>query len=306
MDDFQLKTPVAFLIFNRPNTTEKVFEAIRQGKPPKLLVVADGPRQDRPEDVEKCKAARAIIQRVDWDCEVLTNYSDINLGCRNRVSSGLNWVFDTVEDAIILEDDCVPDPTFFRFCEELLEYYRHDQRIMVISGNNFQFGKKRTDYSYYFSVYPHCWGWATWRRAWRFYDETMKLWPEIQYSRFLEYIFRDYQEAKYRYKIFQNTYEDKINSWAYRWAFSCFIQSGLTILPNHNLIDNIGFGAEATHTITGKNCLVNYQKEDMSFPLQHPPFVIRHLDADTFTWENLYKPQTSLWFKMRSMFSKLF
>ncbi|MFM7711944.1 MAG: glycosyltransferase family 2 protein, partial [Microcystis sp.] len=142
-----------------PDTTARVFEAIRQAKPPKLLVVADGPRADRADDIEKCKAARAIIEGVDWDCEVLTNYSDVNLGCKNRVSSGLNWVFDTVEEAIILEDDCVPDPTFFRFCEELLEYYRHDQRIMVISGNNFQFGKKRTGYSYYFSVYTHCWGW---------------------------------------------------------------------------------------------------------------------------------------------------
>jgi hypothetical protein len=165
MADFQLTTPVAFLIFNRPDTTAKVFEAIRQAKPPKLLVVADGPRPDRPDDIEKCKAARGVVEQVDWDCEVLRNYSDVNLGCKKRVSSGLDWVFNTVEEEIILEDDCLPHPTFFRFCEELLDYYRHDERIMVISGDNFQFGRNCTEYSYYFSRYNHCWGWSTWRRS---------------------------------------------------------------------------------------------------------------------------------------------
>ncbi|NCS49003.1 MAG: glycosyltransferase family 2 protein [Microcystis aeruginosa BK11-02] len=305
MADFQLTTPVAFLIFNRPDTTARVFEAIRQAKPPKLLVVADGPRPDRPDDVEKCKAARAIIDKVDWDCAVLTNYSDVNLGCKSRVSSGLNWVFDTVEEAIILEDDCLPHPSFFQFCEELLEYYRHDQRIMVISGDNFQFGRKRTDYSYYFSVYTHCWGWATWRRAWHFYDETMKLWPEIRSGRFLEYIFRDYREVKYRYRIFQNTYEDKINSWDYQWCFSCLVQNGLAILPNCNLVSNIGFGADATHTSRAIQSVVNNPVREMSFPLQHPPFITRHFEADRFTWENIYRPQISLLFKLKSKILKL-
>ena len=179
MSDFQLTTPVAFLIFNRPDTTARVFEAIRQAKPPKLLVVADGPRPDRPDDVEKCKAARAIIDRVDWACEVLTNYSDLNLGCGKRPATGITWVFEQVEEAIIFEDDCLPHPSFFRFCEELLNYYRHDERIMVISGNNFQFGRNRTDDSYYFSRYNHIWGWASWRRAWEYFDYDLKLWPKI-------------------------------------------------------------------------------------------------------------------------------
>ena len=289
MSNFQLITPVVFLIFNRPDTTARVFETIRRAKPPKLLVVADGPRSDKPEDLDKCKATRAIIDSIDWDCEVLKNYSEINLGCRGRVSSGLNWVFDMAEEAIILEDDCVPDPTFFRFCEELLEYYKHDQRIMTISGNNFQFGKKHTDYSYYFSIYPHCWGWATWRRAWRFYDDTMKLWPEIRSGGFFEYIYRD-QEIKYRYKIFQDTYKNKINTWDYRWNFSCLAQSGLTILPNCNLVRNIGFGADATHTNVDGQSIVNNIAREMSFPLQHPPFIIRHFEADKLTWENIYRP----------------
>ncbi|GBL17045.1 hypothetical protein MTo_04372 [Microcystis aeruginosa NIES-1211] len=289
MADFQLTTPVAFLIFNRPDTTARVFEAIRQAKPPKLLVVADGPRPDRPDDIEKCKAARAIIEGVDWDCEVLKNYSDLNLGCRKRVSSGLDWVFEMVEEAIILEDDCVPDPTFFRFCEELLEYYRHDQRITVISGNNFQLGKKRTDYSYYFSRYNHCWGWATWRRAWQYYDGEMKHWPQVRDGDWLTAILEETQAVKYWTKIFQTTYDNKNDSWAYRWTFSCWIQNGLTILPNVNLVSNIGFREDATHTIGSKSRLANLPVKEMNFPLKHPPFLIRDEAADSYTQKNIFQ-----------------
>jgi hypothetical protein len=305
MADFQLTTPVAFLIFNRPDTTARVFEAIRQAKPPKLLVVADGPRPDRPDDVEKCKAARAIIDGVDWDCEVLTNYSDVNLGCKSRVSSGLNWVFDTVEEAIILEDDCLPHPSFFQFCEELLEYYRHDQRIMVISGDNFQFGRKRTEYSYYFSRYNHIWGWASWRRAWQYYDLKMKLWQEISDGSWLESILGETQAVKYWTKIFQTAYDNKVDSWDYGWTFACWIQNGLTILPNVNLVSNIGFGADATHTSRAIQSVVNNPVREMSFPLQHPPFITRHFEADRFTWENIYRPQISLLFKLKSKILKL-
>jgi hypothetical protein len=305
MADFQLTTPIAFLIFNRPDTTARVFEAIRQAKPPKLLVVADGLRPDRADDIEKCKAARAIIDGVDWDCEVLTNYSDVNLGCKSRVSSGLNWVFDTVEEAIILEDDCLPHPSFFQFCEELLEYYRHDQRIMVISGDNFQFGRKRTEYSYYFSRYNHIWGWASWRRAWQYYDLKMKLWQEISDGSWLESILGETQAVKYWTKIFQTAYDNKVDSWGYGWTFACWIQNGLTILPNVNLVSNIGFGADATHTSRAIQSVVNNPVREMSFPLQHPPFITRHFEADRFTWENIYRPQISLLFKLKSKILKL-
>lgn len=155
MIDWRLTTPVAFLVFNRPDTTIRVFEEIRRARPPKLLVVADGARADRPGEAEKCAQVRAIVEQVDWECGVLKNYADDNMGCKRRISSGLDWVFANVEEAIILEDDCLPHPSFFRFCEELLRRYRDDERVMMISGDNFQFGKKRTDYSYYFSKYPH-------------------------------------------------------------------------------------------------------------------------------------------------------
>ena len=288
MTDFQLTTPVAFLIFNRPDTTAKVFEVIRQAKPTKLLVVADGPRPDRADDIEKCKAARAVIEGVDWDCEVLKNYSDLNLGCGKRPATGITWVFEQVEEAIILEDDCLPHATFFRFCEELLNYYRQDERIMVISGNNFQFGRNRTDYSYYFSRYNHIWGWASWRRAWQYFDYDLKLWPKIRKENWLTSILENRKVVKYWTKNFQRTYEGDPTVWDYRWTFACWIQNGLTILPNHNLVSNIGFGEDATHTIGSKSRVANLPVKEMNFPLKHPPFLLRHVEADNFTYDNNY------------------
>jgi hypothetical protein len=290
---FQLTTPVAFLIFNRPDTTARVFKEIARAKPPKLLVVADGPRLDRPGEAERCTAARAIIEQVDWECEVLTNYADNNMGCKRRVSSGLDWVFDTVEEAIILEDDCLPHPTFFRFCQELLERYRDDERVMHITAQNLQFGKKRTLYSYYFSRYPHCWGWASWRRAWQHYDRTMQRWNEIQQGKWLYDILGSRYAVTYWGKIFQTAYENKVDSWAYVWMFSCWIQSGLTILPNVNLVSNIGFGGEATHT-KGDSPLANMPFVPMRFPLQHPPYVIRDARADDFTENKVFSGSTKL------------
>ena len=303
-----MKTPVAFLIFNRPDTTEKVFKAIRQAEPPKLLVVADGARSDRPGEAEKCRATRAIIDRVDWECEVLTNYSDVNLGCKKRVSSGLDWVFNHVEEAIILEDDCLPDPSFFLFCEKLLNYYRQDERIMVISGDNFQFGRKRTDYSYYFSRYNHCWGWATWRRAWQHYDLEMKLWQQIRDGNWLEYILQKPRAVKYWNKVFQASYDGIIDSWDYQWTYACWIQNGLTILPNVNLVSNIGFGTEGTHTTSNNSPVAKLPTEEMRFPLQHPPFVIRNAEADEFTQETIFNgsARNRLIKKARKILSKKF
>ncbi len=294
-----IKTPVAFIIFKRPDTTEKIFEAIREAKPPKLLVVADGARGDCPGEAEKCKAARAIIDRIDWDCELLTNYSEINLGCKQRVSSGLDWVFNNVEEAIILEDDCLPHPSFFRFCEELLNYYRDDKRIMVISGDNFQFGRKRTEYSYYFSRYNHCWGWATWRRAWQYYDIDMKLWSKIRDGNWLKFILEEPRTVKYWSKIFQAVYDVYINTWDYQWTFACWLQSGLTVLPNVNLVSNIGFGTEGTHTTDSRNSLANLPVEKMCFPLKHSPFMIRDAEADKFTEQIMFSSSLLLLFKRK-------
>ena len=282
-----MRTPIAFLIFNRPDTTKQVFDLIREAKPPKLLVIADGPRHDKVGEVEKCMATRAIIDLVDWDCEVITNYSDINLGCRLRVSSGIDWVFEQVEEAIILEDDCLPDPSFFRYCDELLERYRSDTRIMFISGDNFQFGRKSTTDSYYFSKCisstPPIWGWATWRRAWKYYDVDLKLWETIAASDWLEDILRDRAAVKLWKSKFKSVYDRRFDTWDFQWVFACWSQSGLIICPNINLVSNIGYGADATHSKSIVSDFANIPIESMSFPMQHSKFTICDAKADRYS-----------------------
>jgi hypothetical protein len=288
MLDWQLKTPVVFIIFKRPDTTKKVFEVIRQAKPPKLFVIADGPRPEKPDEVEKCVTTRAIVKQIDWDCEVLENYSDVNQGCQQRVSSGLDWVFNTVEKAIILEDDCLPHPTFFRYCEELLHRYSSDKRIMSISGRNEQFSAARTDYSYHFSLYNSCWGWATWRRAWKYYDFDMKIWPEICTKDWLEDLLVDSHAVKFWTKTFQSVYDGSFNTWAYRWKFACWVQNSLSIIPSTNLISNIGFGEEATNTKYSIKKRAMLPLEEIVFPLQHPSFIIRDTQSERAIQKNVY------------------
>lgn len=283
MHDWQLKTPVAFIIFNRPATTERVFAEIAKAKPPKLLVVADGPRKNRANDAENCAAVRAVIDRVNWDCEVLKNFSDHNLGCRLRVSSGIDWVFEQVEEAIILEDDCLPDPTFFRFCQDLLDRYRHDSRIGVISGDNFQFNRRRNNDSYYFSKYVHIWGWATWRDRWvGHYDVSMSNWPRIRDEGWLVDMVGSKREARYWHRIFERVRRGKINAWDYQWFFANLLEGRTAILPTVNLISNIGFGANATNT-KGSSNVANLPLEPMIFPLKHPIGLIRDVQADRFS-----------------------
>jgi hypothetical protein len=288
MADEPLRTAVAFIIYNRPEKTAQVFARIASARPRRLLVIADGPNAHRAGDDERCAATRAIIEQVDWPCEVLTDFSATNLGCSRRVSTGLDWVFTHVAEAIILEDDCLPDPSFFRFCQELLARYHEDSRVMTISGDNFQFGRRRTSDSYYFSRYPHWWGWATWRRAWQHYDHDMRLWPRVRDEKWLADLLGDRKEAAYWRYIFQRTYEGRNDSWAYRWTLSCWLQHALAILPAVNLISNIGFGPGATHTI-GKSPFANLPFQQVQFPLLHPPFMIRDAAADRRTARTMFK-----------------
>ncbi len=279
-----LSTPVAFLIFNRPELTKTVFEAIRQAQPQKLLVIADGPRF--PEEVQKCQKTREIINQVDWQCEVLTNFSENNLGCKQRISSGLNWVFSEVEKAIILEDDCLPAPSFFEFCQNLLERYRDDERIMHISGNNFQDSQSRNTFSYYLSKYTHVWGWASWRRAWKHYDVTLKTWPEYKKSSMIASICESVYEQKYWTDIFEKVFNNAIDTWDYQWLYTCWFQSGLSVLPNSNLVSNIGFGSDATHT-KSKTFLSQLPTTDI-WEVNHPPFILRDKIADDYTFDYHY------------------
>ena len=290
MSAFKLKTPVAFIIFNRPDTTAKVFEAIRQAKPPKLLVVADGPRSS--DEAEKCEETRDIIKKIDWDCEVLTNFSEVNLGCGRRVSSGFDWVFSQVEEAILLEDDTLPDPSFFRFCQTLLERYRDDERVMHINGDN-SANQDRTHYSYYFSKYIHSWGWASWRRAWQHYDHEMKSWAEFRKAGLLASICEDSDERQYWISIFEAMYTnpEALDNWDVQWLYACWMQNGLSIIPQKNLVSNLGFNrADAAHT-TGDNLIRSKLKTSDIQEISHPPFMVKHRELDRRSYDLLFNQQ---------------
>jgi hypothetical protein len=304
MNKFRLSIPIVFTIFNRPEKTRRVFESIRQAEPPQLLVIADGPRQNFPSDNNNCALVRSVVDHIDWDCNVLTNFADNNLGCRQRISTGLDWVFDIVEEAIILEDDCLPHPTFYRFCEELLHKYRDDERVMVISGNNFQNKMDHLQSSYYFSRYPHVWGWATWRRSWRLNTPKMEYWPQFRNGGWLDDIFTNRRDIDYWTKIFNMMYAGEIDSWAYAWTFACWIQSGLTILPNVNLVTNIGFGDDSTHT-TKSNRFSNMPVHQMNFPMEHPSFVLRKVSADSFTQRYHYDRESWI-FRLKRRVKQMF
>ena len=285
-----LKTPVAFIIFKRSDTTKKVFEAIRQAKPSKLLVIADGPRQDKPGEAEKCAATRAIINSIDWECETIENYSDINLGCKKRIATGLDWVFSIVEEAIILEDDCLPHPTFFRFCEEILEKYRDDERIMTVCGTNIMDKWKSSSQSYHYSYYGKGWGWASWRRAWQHFDLEMSLWSKPEMKNRVRDVLNNQEEYQKRVQKFDNAYLGKTSSWDAQWLFARLSQSGLSIVPSVNLIKNIGFGEEATHTkgiFVEKPRMPSYS---MSFPLIEPCGLTVDRDYDRSLYLKSFKP----------------
>ncbi len=292
MSEFQLNIPVALIIFNRPDTTARVFKEIAKARPPKLLVVADGPRANRASEAAKCEQTRAIIKQVDWPCEVITNFAEANMGCKMRVSSGIDWIFEMVEEAIILEDDCLPEPSFFRFCEEMLILYRDDERVSMVSGGNVQFGRKRGQASYYFSRYTHIWGWASWRRAWQHYDRDMHLWPRLRDEGWLQATFKNKGEQTYWRNSFEAVHNGNLDTWDCSWTFACLLKGTLQVAPNVNLISNIGFGPEATHTqVVGAHA--NMPTESMRFPLVHPIAVVQDPEADKFVSEDQIAPSFS-------------
>lgn len=278
MTEWKLTTPVVLIIFNRPQTTRRVFEEIRSARPPRLFVICDGPRAGRPQEQRLVQEARAIIEDVDWPCEVVTNYSDVNLGCRDRVASGIDWVFSCEEEAIILEDDCVPEPSFFRFCSEMLARYRTDERIGTIAGTHFRVGTSYGEASYYFSKYPRVWGWASWRRAWAHYDRSASVWPEVLRCGALPGLTLPVERV-YWERALEGVYRRAIDTWDYQLTLSCWTQSMLTVVPNHNLISNIGFGPEATHT-TKADPLANLPTSPLPFPLTHPHLIVANRLAD--------------------------
>ncbi len=281
--------PILMLAFNRPDTAAKVIDSLRAVRPSNVYFAVDGARPDCAGEAERVQEAQDLARKIDWPCEVKTLFRESNLGCKLAVSGAITWFFEHVDAGIVLEDDCIPHPSFFAFTAELLDKFRDDERVMTISGNNFQFGRRRTGYSYYFSRHTHIWGWASWRRAWQFYDHRMSVWPEVRDGRWLRDILRDRNAEAYWTRIFEETHAEKNSSWAYRWTFSSWVQGGLTILPAVNLVSNIGFSERATHTRSSSSPVANMPAVDLGFPLAHPPFVIRDDHADRFTEKTIFR-----------------
>lgn len=279
-DDTGFDRPVVLILFNRPAVTRRILDAIAQVRPRHLLVIADGPRPGHPTDAERCRAARAVIDRVDWPCRVETNFAAANMGTRHRIASGLDWVFERVEEALVLEDDCLPDPTFFPFCAELLDRFRDDARVFAICGrSSMAAGRRNQPYSYYYSTLFASWGWATWRRAWRQFDMDMRLWPQMRREDRLMDLFNDRAAARFWTSTFDLLQADRLNSWAYRFQLACWAGNGLVVKPTRHLIRNIGFGEDATLTkdvIPG----VNDQAGPVAFPLRHFPLMLPDRQSD--------------------------
>ena len=306
-----LTTPVAFCIFNRPELTLRVFDAIARQQPKRLLVIADGPRSSHPGDQDRVRMTRSVLKRVNWPCEVQTNFAEANLGCRQRMASGITWAFEQAEELIILEDDCLPHDSFFSFCQSLLNRYRGEPRVMMISGNNFQ-PHVRTNRSYFFSRYTHIWGWASWRRAWNCYDLDMNTWQEDRASRSLANAFENGDEYEHWQYIFDQQLAGQIDTWDFAWMYACLKNKGLTILPEHNLVSNLGFGIDATHTTSETSPLALLETKNLE-RLLHPAVISRHREADHWTFENIFagidvdpeeKRTKQTWFNKLMQFGK--
>ena len=280
-------TPVLFLIFNRPDNTQRVFDEIRKAQPQHLFVAADGPRASVAGEADRCHATRAIIQQVDWECEVTTLYRDRNLGCGKAVSQAISWFFEQVAEGMILEDDCVPHPSFFYFCQEMLRYYRFDTRVMHISGSNFQFGQVRGDGSYYFSRVANVWGWATWRRAWNVYDFNIKSYLKLLEDNILSDIFDTKSMAKWHARTFGNVYHRTWDNWDQQWIYAFYTNHGLSIIPNKNLITNVGFGDDASAEYHGDDQYINMPREEIT-DIVHPTFIVPNREADEYFYTKVF------------------
>lgn len=274
-----MRSPILFLIFNRPDTTIKVFEAIRQAQPPRLYIAADGPRATKPSDLIMCTETREIISKIDWDCKVKTLFREDNLGCGKAVSGGISWFFENEEEGIIIEDDILPHPDFFLYCDEMLDKYRHIESVKFISGRNALHGNSNSVDSYFFSAFNYVWGWAAWRRTWEIYDFSLKKKTMSQFCNVLDYYFKDKTVIRYWKTIFKQMKYSQIDTWDYQLTISLWFDNALSILPNVNLVRNIGFGEGSTHS----TCVENVEQNLDSFPIlpiKHPNMIFKQESSD--------------------------
>ena len=306
----QLQTPVLFVTFRRPDTTKKVFETIRQAQPKKLYIAQNFPSNNSAEEFRKWDEVRAIIENIDWDCEICRLYREQYLDVKTSISTSIDWFFEKEEMGIILEDDCLPHPDFFTFCETLLDRYAQDERVWVVTGDNFQNGQFRGDASYYFSRYNHVWGWATWRRAWSKRDMRATFWLEWKESPEWKAWLQDKVERKYWKRIFDRVYRNEIDTWDYQWTACVWFNRGLTATPNVNLISNIGFGDDATHTFINKSVTGSDVATGPLGKITHPHDISSNKEADSYVFDNhfegfKYRLPLSLYYLPKRVFRRI-
>lgn len=266
---------VLMLVFNRPDVTEKVFQAVRAARPPRLYIAADGPRLNRPDDEVKTAEVRNIFAQIDWPCDVKTRYLAENLGCRLAVSSAIDWFFGLEEQGIVLEDDVLPTPGFFSYCDLMLERYKSDERVYSIVGNNLVEPWFKSEDSYFFSKVFFVWGWASWRRAWTHYDVNMASWPAIKEGTLsLPFMPSNSLHRAYWRLVFDLAYKNQISTWDHQWTYAHWKNEALSVTPSGNLVRNIGFGADATHTSGSDPEYIRRLRLIEEFnPLQEPSIV---------------------------------
>jgi hypothetical protein len=272
-DRFDLQTPVALFAYNRPDYTRRVLDRICEADPPCLLFVADGPKPEDETDRQYTQAVRDLVLENTFPFDVRYEFADENLGLRHRFSTGLNWVFDQVTEAIILEDDILPELDFFRYCQLLLNRFRDDDRVMEITGRNQLERWQRNDYDYHFSYYGGIWGWATWRDAWDKFDPNMELWADPTVRDRIRDLVSEPEQFRYLKRVYDSTAAGETESWAYAWGFARHLNSGLSIVPSRNLVRNIGFGEKSTNRQNVGSGFAGKETFNLEFPLDHPPYV---------------------------------
>ena len=279
-------TPVLMVVFNRPDTTKQVFERVRAVRPKALFVAADGPRPSVSGDQALCEEAlRSVTDSIDWACDLKVLRRSQNLGCKTAMSSAISWFFDNVSSGIILEDDCIPSLSFFPFCREMLAKYQDDERIGHVGGFNCQLGRKRGSGSYYFSRYFHVWGWATWERAWDGYDVEMSDYPEFLKMNLLNDLFETEVVRRFWRKNFDSVFEGRLDTWDYQWVYKNLKEGRLAIIPNANLVQNIGFRSDATHTKDSSSEVSRIGLEEWE-DADSSPFMIPNKEAEIFTYRD--------------------
>lgn len=286
-----LTTPVMFVIFNRIDVTKQVFEAIKMAKPEKLYIVSDCWRTSKPDEKNKVLEVRKYVEdNIDWNCIVKKNYAEENYGCRKRISTGVSWVLSQEESVIVLEDDILPSMDFFEYCQSLLEYYKNDESIMMISGNNNISSEFNEPYT--FSCFSSVWGWATWKRAWKYYDDTMYDWPQHRKKGTLKYVIPGISYLTLR-SYYDYVYRRTLDSWAYVWNYSMCKVHGLGIVPRENLVKNIGFDSDdATHTSGKAKYFFEYGTYE--FPLPKLDIITRNTSYDKKYTKLEYPPIEAL------------